>query len=853
MKHTIYITILLLLPFLLKAQKTLTLTLSEAIEMARRNSPEAIAARHAFRASYWNWRSFRAKQLPSLTLTSDPSLNRSIQSVTLEDGSDKFVHRNQLSVDAGLEIQQNIALTGGRVLLKTGLERLDMFTDNISSYKSTPVVVGYEQDLFGFNDLKWERRIEPIKYEEAKKTYIETLELVAAYTTNRFFNLATAQTSLEIANYNFAYADTLYRYAQGRYNIGTITENEMLQLELNKLTEQTNRLNAQIEVDDYIQSLRSYLGISENITLVVIPDDSIPHFTVDVNEAMQLAFQNNPDISAFERRRLQSESNVAEAKANRGFKAALYAQFGLTQSNEKLKESYRDPMDQQLVTLGIRIPILDWGVGKGRVKVAKSNRDKVYTELEQERMDFELNVAKIVKQFNIQAGKVAIAYKTDQTAQRRNDVARRLYLLGKSTILDLNAAIAEKDNSRRAYITALYNYWNLYYGLRSLTGYDFEKRKLRTEAENLIIGEATSDKFLEYVDVEGVVQPILTIQINAREAGSVDQIIAEEGTMMNKGDTILTLNNPDLIRTIEDQQDEWEKQLISYQEKEIEMEQKSIDLQQETLQTTYELNRLKKSYALDEEEFNMGVKSKAQLEVARDEFDYKTRSTALQLEGLRHDSAATILRRELMKNDLERERKKFERARERMEDLIVRAPLSGQLSFVKVTPGQQVQSTEAIAEIKVLDQFKIHTSLSEYYIDRITTGLPATITWQNKKFPLRITKVVPEVKDRNFDVDLVFTETSPENVRIGKSFRVQIELGQPEEALVIPRGDFFQTTGGQWIYKLNESGTKARKTPISIGRQNPQQYEITGGLQSGDKVIVTGYSTFGDAEELILK
>lgn len=258
------------------------------------------------------------------------------------------------------------------------------------------------------------------------------------------FNLATAQTSLEIANYNFAYADTLYRYAQGRYNIGTITENEMLQLELNKLTEQTNCLNAQIEVDDYIQSLRSYLGISENINLVVIPDDSIPHFTVDVNEAMQLAFQNNPDISAFERRRLQSESNVAEAKANRGFKAALYAQFGLTQSNEKLKESYRDPMDQQLVTLGIRIPILDWGVGKGRVKVAKSNRDKVYTELEQERMDFELNVAKIVKQFNIQAGKVAIAYKTDQTAQRRNDVARRLYLLGKSTILDLNAAIAEK-------------------------------------------------------------------------------------------------------------------------------------------------------------------------------------------------------------------------------------------------------------------------------------------------------------------------------------------------------------------------------------------------------------------------
>lgn len=378
-------------------------------------------------------------------------------------------------------------------------------------------------------------------------------------------------------------------------------------------------------------------------------------------------------------------------------------------------------------------------------------------------------------------------------------------------------------------------------------------RKLRTDADNLIIGETIAGKFLEYVDVEGIIQPILTIKINTREAGSVDQIIAEEGTMLEKGDTILTLTNPDLIRSIEDQRDEWEKQLIAYKEKEIEMEQKSINLQQQALQTTYELNRLKKSYALDEEEFNMGVKSKAQLEVQRDEYEYKTHSTALQLEGLKHDSAATALRKELMKNDLDREQKKYLRAMERMEQLIVRAPLSGQLSFVKVTPGQQVQMAESIAEIKVLDQFKIHASLSEYYIDRITTGLPATITWQGIKYPLRITKVVPEVKERSFDIDLVFTGELPENVRIGKSFRVQIELGQPEDALVIPRGDFFQTTGGQWIYKLNKEETKAIRVPISIGRQNPQQYEITEGLQPGDKVIVTGYTTFGDAQELILK
>lgn len=378
-------------------------------------------------------------------------------------------------------------------------------------------------------------------------------------------------------------------------------------------------------------------------------------------------------------------------------------------------------------------------------------------------------------------------------------------------------------------------------------------RKLRTEADNLIIGEAVSGKFLEYVDVEGIVQPFLTIRVNAVEAGSVDRIVAEEGTMLTHGDTILVLSNPELIRSIEDQQDEWEKQLITFREKELEMEQKSILLQQQSLQTTYELNRLRKSYTLDEEEFRMGVKSKAQLEVQRDEYDYKTRTTTLQLEGLRHDSAATQLRRELMGNDLERERKKYERARQRMEQLVVRAPISGQLSFIRVTPGQQVQNTENIAEIKVLDQFKIHTSLSEYYIDRITTGLPATITWQDQKYPLRITKVVPEVKERNFDIDLVFTDQLPDNIRIGKSFRVQIELGQPEDALVIPRGDFFQVTGGQWIYKLNSTGNKATRISITIGRQNPGQYEVTSGLQPGDRVIVTGYSTFGDAQELILK
>jgi outer membrane protein TolC len=255
----------------------------------------------------------------------------------------------------------------------------------------------------------------------------------------------------------------------------------MLQLELNLLTEQANLMNARIEMDDYIQELRSYLGLREAITLVTETEEDIPRFTVPVAQALELAYRHNPEPEAQKRRRLESESAVAYAKAQRGLRADLYMEFGLTQTGDVLTESYRHPLDQQLVSLGIRIPILDWGVGKGRVKVALSNRDRVYAEAEQQEMDFEQNVLKMVRQFNLQADKVTIARKTDQTARRRNEVAQKLYLAGKSDILDLNASIAEKDRARRAYITALYTYWSLYYGVRSLTGYDFAGQTALTE------------------------------------------------------------------------------------------------------------------------------------------------------------------------------------------------------------------------------------------------------------------------------------------------------------------------------------------------------------------------------------
>ena len=469
------------------AQEVMELTLQQTIRHAQEQSPDAQSARHSFRSSYWNYRYYRANYLPNLTLTSTPYLDRAINKVTLGDGSVKFVEQNLLSTNLTLSLTQNVPWTGGTFFVETSAQRIDLFSDNSHSYQTSPVNIGYTQSLFGYNSLKWNRRIEPVRYREARKRYAETLELVAAAATQKFFALATAQNNYEIACTNYANADTLYIYARGRYDIGTISENEMLQLEINKLTEETNRMNARIEVDNAMQELLSYLGIQQDVDLKVRIEDFVPDLQIDLNEALLLAAQNSPDIENMQRRRLESESAVAQARANAGLKADIYLRFGLTQTADRWKNAWRNPMDQQYVSLSVSLPILDWGRGKGQVRVAKSNRDLVQTQVEQDKTDFDLNIRKLVKQFNLQAQRVHIAARTDTTAQRRADVARRLYLLGQSTILDLNASITEKDSARRNYVTALYDYWSLYYTLRSLTLYDFRQdQPLEEDLERLI-------------------------------------------------------------------------------------------------------------------------------------------------------------------------------------------------------------------------------------------------------------------------------------------------------------------------------------------------------------------------------
>lgn len=380
----------------------------------------------------------------------------------------------------------------------------------------------------------------------------------------------------------------------------------------------------------------------------------------------------------------------------------------------------------------------------------------------------------------------------------------------------------------------------------------FGKWTPKIDAEECRIAEVVEVPFMEYVDVEGIVLPIQTIQLNTLESGFVERIVAEEGSMIHKGDTILLLSNVTLTRTIEDETAEWENQQRNYREQEIEMEQRSITLRQQAMDAEHQMKSLEKSLQQSREEYRMGIKSKAELEVAEEDYEYQRKRVALQMQSLRHDSVATNLKREMVIANRDASSRKLARTADRTGNLIVRSPIDGQLSFLNVTLGQQVAAGGSIGEIKVMSEYKMRVSLPEYYIDRITTGLPASIKYNDSVFPMRISKVVPEIKERNFSCDLVFTCDKPSNIRIGKSYRVQIELASPEEAIVIPRGDFYQKTSGEWIYKLSSDGKNAVKTEIEIGRQNPRQYEVISGLKAGDRVIVGGYDKFGDNDELVI-
>ena len=377
-------------------------------------------------------------------------------------------------------------------------------------------------------------------------------------------------------------------------------------------------------------------------------------------------------------------------------------------------------------------------------------------------------------------------------------------------------------------------------------------RIMRINSDSVQTATVTSGEFSEYVNADGTLQPIQTIKVYTREGGYVEKVLVQDGAVVHKGDTLMILSDPELMRTIEAEREKWRKQNRTYRTSMIEMDQRRLSLAQNILQTKYELKRLEKEHNLVIEEFKMGIKSKAQLDVADEEYNYKMETVRLQLESRRQDSVLNAIRQEALQDELEEGRRQLLNTEARLNDLVVTAPADGQLSGLSLEPSQRISSGTSIADIKRMDQYRMHLSINEFYIDKIAVGQPATITYEKKSYPMVISNTVPEIKGGSFDVYLVFTDSMPDNARIGKTYQARIEMGGQVQSVIVPKGNFYNFTHGAWVFRLNESHTHAVRVPVSIGRQNPRHFEILEGLNPGDEIIITGYDRIADADEVVL-
>ena len=373
---------------------------------------------------------------------------------------------------------------------------------------------------------------------------------------------------------------------------------------------------------------------------------------------------------------------------------------------------------------------------------------------------------------------------------------------------------------------------------------------LRVNSQTLSMGQVTRGEFNDYIRVTGQVMPMTTIQISPLEGGVVETIVAEEGSKVKKGDVILILNNESLdLQILNAEADLAEKENI-LRNTMISMEQQKLSLRQDMLQLGVEVRRLKRAYDSSKELYQEKLIAKEEWLKAEEDYLLALDKLELVKNRSQQDSLYRTVQIEQMEESLQNMRRNMLMIRKRKDNLTIKAPIDGELGLLDVVLGQSISAGTKVGQINNLDSYKIEAQVDEHYIDRVTSGLVAQFERQDEKYSTVIRKVYPEVRDGKFKADFKFDGQQPANIRIGQTYYLNLQLGQPEEALLIPRGTFYQKTGGRWIYVVSEDGTQAVKKEIRIGRQNPQYYEVLDGLNPGEKVIVSGYDSFGDNDVL---
>lgn len=466
------------------SQEKRTLTLEEVIELARANSRSAKLAETRRNVNYWSFRVYKSGLKPQLLLRGTvPSYQDRAIPISQPDGSVAFRTVNQNNSDLSLGLEQILPWTNTTVSFESNISRFDNYVDgatNRTLYQGDPVGLTITQPLFTVNPFKWDKKIEPLQYEMSKRTYVQDLEETSKTASRLFFQLLVVQKDLEIAEQNESSSDTINKVEQGRYNIGTTTEDQLLQTELNLITAQGEAQQARLDLQSRSLDLRNFIGLTDDIELELVPPSKAPEFDIDYQTALKYAKENRAEYLEFQVNRLNQERNVAEARARR-FSATLSASFGyVSPQTIDLSGVYNggNLAAGSTIRLNFALPILDGGRNRARMNQARENLQLTQFNIEQNQINFEQEIATAVRNFDQIIGQIKIALKRQEIALKRFEITNGRYLAGKVGILDLNNARDTKDSAIRSYISALQQYWDAYYELRTLTLYDFRENRI---------------------------------------------------------------------------------------------------------------------------------------------------------------------------------------------------------------------------------------------------------------------------------------------------------------------------------------------------------------------------------------
>lgn len=455
------------------------LTLDNVINIAKHNSYDAMVARLSFMSQYWSYRSFRAELLPAVNLSGNLlQFDRSmVEARNYDDGRIAYVENNSMSNSLALSVDQNIVATGGKLSVQSYLYRLDQFSYDSKIYNSQPIRLSYTQPLWAYNNLKWQKKTEPLKYESAKRAYLESMEGVAILAVTLFFNVLSAQSTYQQSVSTLKDRQYLFGIAEKRLDLGTITKSELLQLELSLLNAQVDVNNQELALKDQKFRLFSYLRLFDFESIELVPPYTIPDISVSIDEVIKKALDNTTHTLQQQITRLESQKLVAQAKANRGLRMQLDGEIGFNRTAYCFKDAYQSLKDNEIVGLTFTLPIFDWGVSKGRVKMAEANLEVTKTQLEQAHEAYIQDLRTSVMQFNMQTNQCIKARRAQDIADERYNITKRRFETGVVTVTDLNTAQQESENARAQYIRQLQTFWSGYYNLRKTTLYDWERKQ----------------------------------------------------------------------------------------------------------------------------------------------------------------------------------------------------------------------------------------------------------------------------------------------------------------------------------------------------------------------------------------